>query len=223
VFKGPGGIWWTRADGGGKPGRLTASDNDQWPRSFTPDGKRFAYHEIDLRNGSANLWTVPLNADGTAVRAGHPEPYLQGPFNKLEPEFSPDGRWIAYTSDETGEYQIYVRAFPDRGAKWQVSSGGGLQPVWSHTANQLFFRTAYQIMVASFSTKSGVFLPDKPRLWTEIRLAKSGPSRNFDLAPDGKRVVALTPIELSNAPHQQNHVVFLQNLLDELQRRMPLR
>jgi len=125
LFQAPGGMFWTRSDGSGKPQPLTQSKNTQYPWSFTADGKRLAFMEQSPETGD-DLWTVPLETDAAGLRAGKPEPYLQSPFNELDGSFSPEGRWMAYASDESGGFQVYVRAFPDKGGKWQISNSGGV-------------------------------------------------------------------------------------------------
>ena len=115
-----------------------------------------------------------------------------------------------------------MRAFPDKGGKWLVSNSSGLLPVWSSKGRELFFRTLdNQIMVAAYTVKGDSFAPDKPRVWSEKRLANLGFTRNYDLAPDGKRVVALLPAEGPGEQQAQNHVIFLQNFFDEVRRRVP--
>ena len=109
VFYKPGqGIFQARADGASQPQALTGSKTTQLPWSFTPDGKRLAYHE------NSQLWTVPLDEQGGQLKAGTPEPFLKSTFSDLQPSFSPDGRWLAYHSDESGRREVYVRAFPRR-------------------------------------------------------------------------------------------------------------
>ena len=100
----------TRSDGAGKPQPLTQSKNIQFPGSFTPDGKRLAF--MDQSTVSFDLWTVPLQSDSAGLRAGKPEVFLQTPADERYPSFSPDGRWLAYSSDESGTFQVYVRAVP---------------------------------------------------------------------------------------------------------------
>ena len=222
AFAEKGGVFWTRSDGAGKPQLLT--QNPVLPTSFTPDGKRLALME-PTANGRSALWTMPLESDGTGLRAGKPELLLQDSFDERTPTFSPDGRWLAYTSNESGPYQIYVRAFPDKGAKWQISIGGGAYPVWSHNGGELFFRSAdNRIMVASYTVKGDSIVADQPRVWSEEPLATFGVVgfQNFDPAPDGKRVVALMPVETPESQQTQNHVIFLENFFDELRRKVPL-
>jgi serine/threonine-protein kinase len=223
VFKAAGGMDWTRADGAGKaqPLAQTRSGLVQFPGSVTADGKRLAYYE--LGNGTLDdLWTVPLESDSTGLRAGKPEVFLQTPFNERHPSFSPDGRWLAYDSDESGAFQIYVRAFPDKGGKWQVSNTGGEFPKWSRDGRELFFRNLdNQVMVASYSVKGDSFVADKPRLWSEKRLGVRGNTPTYDVAPDGKRIAALMSADAPGQQQAQNHVIFLENFFDELRRRVP--
>src|ERR1019366_5803970 len=129
----------TRSDGSGKPQPLTRSKNTQYPWSFTSVGKRLAFMEAGT--GGYHLWTVPLESDGAGLHAGKPEVFLQTPADERYPSFSPDSRWMAYRSDESGTFQVYVRAFPDKGGKWQISNSGGAYPMWSRNGHELFFET----------------------------------------------------------------------------------
>jgi serine/threonine-protein kinase len=221
---GAGGMFWTRADGASKPQPLTQSRAGQFPWSFSPDGKRLAF--ADFSNGgqgSGDIWTVPVENDGAGLKAGKPEAFLQTPANELYPAFSPDGRWIAYRSNESGTDEVYVRAFPDKGGKWLISNSGGVMAVWSRNGRELFYRTLDQhIMVVPYAVKGDVFVADKPRLWTEKRLGDTATpaGRNLDIAPDGKRFVALMPAAAPDEQKAQNHVIFLQNFADEVQRRV---
>ncbi len=222
VFQASGGMSWTRSDGSGKPQPLTESKNGQYPQSFTADGKRLAYMETTGGGtvGSFHLWTVPLESDAAGLRAGKPEPFLQTPFDERHDCFSPDGRWLAYASNESGNFQVYVRAFSDKGGKWQISKSGGVHPVFSGNGRELFFRTDdNQIMVASYTVKGNSFVADKPRVWSEKRIANTGIVGNYDLAPDGKRIAALMPAATGQEQKAQSHVIFLENFFDEVRRR----
>jgi Tol biopolymer transport system component/predicted Ser/Thr protein kinase len=220
------GMFWIRADGAGNPGSLTQRKDAQWPSSFSPDGKRLAYYEAGVANAYV-LWTLPVESDGSGLRAGKPEPFLPTPFDERQPAFSPDGRWLAYASNESGNYQVYVPAFPAApsgpGGKTQASNGGGTFPEWSRNGRELYFRTLdNRIMVANYTVKGDSFVVDKPRLWSEKQLADFGPVvPNYDLVPDGKRIVALMPADAPEDQRPQNHVIFLMNFLDELRRRVP--
>jgi serine/threonine-protein kinase len=225
VFGDREGISWTRADGVGRPQSLVRTKTpNTFPWSFTSDGKRLAYNVVGNPETGYDLWTVPLETDGAGLRAGKPEVYLQTPFDKRNPSFSPDGRWLAYTSNELGSFQVYVQAFPDKGGKWQISRDGGGYPMWSHSGRELFFESLdNRIMVAGYTVQGDSFMPDTPRLWSEKALANTVNSRkNVDLAPDGKRIVAVMPADVGDAQQSRSHIVFLENFLDELRRRVPV-
>jgi Tol biopolymer transport system component len=225
VFRGSKGMWWTRADGIGQPQPLSQSENHQIPWSFTADGKRLrlAYDEIGAETGG-DLWTVPVENDASGLRAGKPEAFLQTRFNERAPRFSPDGRWIAYQSNEAGGgYQVYVQAFPDGHGKRRVSTATGTYPSWSRNGHELFFRQnrpENQLMVASYQVRGDLFVSDRPRVWYDKRIERFSSTSSYDLAPDGKRIVAL--MRADDPQESQGHVVFLLNFFDELRRRAPL-
>ena len=153
-------------------------------------------------------------------KAGQPELFLRTPANETRPAFSPDGRWVAYISNENGIIEVYVRAFassPGAGGKWQISSGGGGTPVWSRTARELYFLRAGQIMVSDYTVRGSSFEASKPRVWSNQRLLQTAFS-NFDLAPDGKQF-AIVPD--SSASPTEVRVTMLLNFFDELRRRLP--
>jgi serine/threonine protein kinase/Tol biopolymer transport system component len=217
------GMFVTRSDGAGKAQPLTQSKNNQSPWSFTADGKRIAFMEQDSPKTAYHVWTVPIESDGAGLRAGKPEVFLQTPADERYPAFSPDGRWLAYVSNESGTFQVYVRAFPDKGGKWQISNNGGTYPMWSR--GDLFFETGDQhIMAAAYTVKGESFVAGKPRIWSEKQIGSSASNnKNLDLAPDGKRIVALMPAtEAKESQEAQNHVVFLLNFFDYLRQRVPL-
>jgi serine/threonine-protein kinase len=221
LYNGASGMGYTRSDGGAAPQTLIAGQNPLYPWSFSPDGKRLAYLEITTEAGY-DLYTVPIESDGSTLRAGTPEPFLKTPADERYPSFSPDGRWMMYTSSESGTFQVYVRAFPDRGGKWQISSDGGAYPNWSSDRRTIFFRTLdNHIMVASYTAKGDAFTSEKPRLWTDQSIAEVGTARNYDLHPDGKRIVALMPVETAEGQKALHQVTFLMNFFDELRRKVP--
>jgi hypothetical protein len=104
-------------DGTGQPQLLTPSTNLQLPTSFTDDGKRLAFLEITPASGASDVWTVSVESGSSGLRAGKPELFLQTPFRERMPMISPDGRWMAYQSNEPGGNQVYVQAFPDKHAE----------------------------------------------------------------------------------------------------------
>lgn len=218
VMNGATGTWWSRASGDtAQP--LLRSSAIQLPWSFTPNGDRLAYHEMSPAT-AFDLWTVPIHTDARGLHAGTPALYLRTPAYEVYPSFSPDGRWIAYASTEAGPSEVYVRHFPDNGSKVQVSKGGGRIPRWSRNAHELFFSTdAQRIMVARYSVTGDSFVTEPPRLWTPVRLADTGVLPNYDLAPDGRRIIALVPEPTTVPAQSENHVTVMFNLFDELRRR----
>jgi Tol biopolymer transport system component len=218
VFGAGNGIVQARADSSSQPQALTQSKVTLFPSSFTPDGKRLAYN--DFGAGKSQIWTVPVEDQRGQLKAGKPEQFLKSGFNDYAQAFSPDGRWLAYASDESGKVEVYVRAFPPpssgQGAKWQISNGGGTNARWSPNGHDLFYRSGDRIMAASYTVKGESFMAEMPRLW----IAKLG-GLAWDVAPDGKRVLVLTPVESAEALKQEHEVVFLENFFDYLRQHVP--
>jgi WD40-like Beta Propeller Repeat len=129
------------------------------------------------------------------------------PSDARDPSFSPDGRWLAYSSNESGILQVYVRAFPNTGGKWQVSNSGGVHPEWSRNGRELFFEALdNRIMVSAYTMTGDSFVAGKPCMWSEKKLADFGlvGVQNYDLAPDGKRIAAIMPAVAADAQPAQN-------------------
>src|SRR5262249_3585450 len=133
------------------------------------------------------------------------------------------GRWMAYVSDESGVSQIYVRPFPGPGGKWQISTEGGTNPIWSRNRRELFYiSNDRHIMVSLYTDKEGAFVPEKPAAWSDFQTI-APPQLPFfssiiDLAPDGRRFALLV---LANMESQKppTHVNVLLNFTDELRRK----
>jgi hypothetical protein len=216
-----GGMFWARADGGGRAERLLPSMDKSivFPMSFTNDGSRLLYFEV---LGTPQIFTVPLElSDG--VKAGKPERYLSSQFADTLPTFSRDGRWIVYQSNDAGREEIYVRPFPlsasGQGGKWQISTGGGRSPQWSSNGREILYESGDQLMSVEYMVQGETFVPGKPRVWLDkLGLAAVA----FDLAPDAKHVVVLTTATGGDAARPEHSVMFLQNFFDELRRRVPV-
>jgi serine/threonine-protein kinase len=210
------GLFWVRADGASRVQPLVQTKTISFPGSFSPDGKRLAYYEV---SGSAQIWTVAIEQrDG--LKGGTPERFLTSQSSDTWPVFSPDGRWVAYQSDESGREEVYVRPFGTptaTGGKWLISNGGGQFPAWSHNRSELLYKSGDRIMSVSYSAQKDTFVTDKPRTW----LAALGGAIGFDTAPDGHRVAAMMPVGSQGAPRQEHTLVFVQNFFDELRRRVP--
>ena len=216
-------IWWIRTDGAGEAQRLLdVSTADMGPNSLSPDGRLLIYSHRDGDN--YDLWTVSLDlTDPDHPKPGKPEPVFRSPFSEWRPAFSRDGRWVAYTSDESGRSDVYVRSFSGTasspGGKWQVSTGGGGPLLWSLRGRELFFANGDRIMATQYTTLGGSFAADRPRLWSSTRILSDTGFTNDDLAPDGQRFAIFVRPEA--AARDMPRVTFLLNFFDELHRRLP--
>jgi serine/threonine-protein kinase len=219
--KGSTNVYWQRADGTGDVQRLTESPNVQLPSSFDPSGKHLAFYEITPKN-SYDLMILPIEGDeNSGWKPGKPSVFLSTPANEVGPMFSPDGRWIAYFSNESGQLEIFVRPFPGPGGKWQISTAGGMQPAWSRTRRELFYLAPdNRIMTVSYTVEGDSFKADKPHLWSEQAISpRRASSVWFDLHPDGERIAAAVP---SGQPEEKlDKVTFIFNFFDELRRIAP--
>ena len=216
-------LWWIRADGVGDAQRLTQSKNlAQFQESWSPDGKVLAFRQLNSGTGN-DIMTLPIEGnEKSGWKPGEPKPFVNSAFNEIEPAFSPDGRWLAYRSDESGSFEVYVRPFPGPGGKWQVSTGNGFFPRWSRNGKELFYRTRdSKIMVAPYTAYGDSFRADKPQLWSPGQFTDRGLGfYNFDLHPDGKRFAVLKATGTEQAA-AVNKVSFIFNFFDELRRRVP--
>jgi len=218
-------IYWQRADGTGEVQRLTEGDNPQVPTSWHPTGKFLAFTETNPQT-AFDIMILPMEGSHTAGwKPGKPFAFLNGPNNEIQPMFSPDGRWIAYVSDESGRFEVYVRPFPGPGGRWQISTNGGLWPSWSPKGKELFYEevSSSRIMVAAYAASGGGLQPEKPRPWTSNSVPfLQGSGRPLDVSPDGKRLaVLLTAADQTQAPSREDHLTFVLNFTDELRRIAP--
>lgn len=158
-------------DGSGAEERLTESDQNQIPTSISPDGKYLSF----IQNG--DIWILPLDGDRK------PFSFIQSPADEAVAFFSPDGRWVAYQSNESGKYEVFVTSFPKREGKWQVSSGGGALVGWNRNGKELFYVSGTSLMVVDV-TLQPTFDFTTPKKLCEIPSFANGP---WDISPDGQR------------------------------------
>lgn len=201
-----------RGDGSGPGGPLLSSISI--PYSMTPDGKRLAYYKMG-ESTVFDLWTAPITEGPDGLVAGPEEMFRATPFVETYPAFSPDGRWIAYTSNEDGGFEVYIRAFPDRdGRVVKVSSSGGRVAAWSPT--HIFYAgNDRRLMSAAWHVRDGRFATDEPKRWSPARLADTGVLPSFSLAADGKMLIGLTP---AGGDEPADHITVVQNFFAELKR-----
>jgi Tol biopolymer transport system component len=163
------GIYRMDASGAGQEELLLGgSKSGAVPSSWSPDGRHLLYQTGDnqVSGGAENqdIFLLPLTG---SPQERKPVPYLQTPFRERNAQFSPDGKWVAYQSNESGHDEVYIQAFPSTGAKWQVSNNEGIQPRWRGDGRELFF--------ISSTTQ---------RLWA---------AGVYDVTPDGQRFVVVSP------------------------------
>jgi serine/threonine-protein kinase len=212
------------ADGSGQVERLSESKNQQLASSWHPTMEVLAFHE-NAADTSWDILTLALEgseADGWKPSA--PRIFLNTPYSERDATFSPDGRWLAYQSNESGRYEIYVQPFPGGGGKQQVSVEGGHFPVWSSNGRELFYMTeVMSFMVVAYDVEGGSLRFDKPQLWSGgTNLYPGSPRifRNFDLHPDGSRLAVLrTPTESKEV--ERDHVTLVFNFFNELRKVAP--
>jgi len=211
--EGPMNIFWQLADGSGGLERLTTSEYFNAADSWSPDGRLMFFAERTPTTGY-DIWALHLN-DRKA------QPLLRTRFNEMLTRVSPDGRWLAYVSDESGRLEVYVQPFPGPGGKWQVSTEGGTGPVWNPNGRELFYLNGDKMMAVDIATQPG-FSAGKPRvLFEKPYLTPSqiiGPP-NFDVSSDGQRFLAVKPVEQAAAAPTQINVVL--NWSEELKQKVP--
>jgi serine/threonine-protein kinase len=199
------------ADGSGLAERLTESDYNQQPLCWSPDGKLLVIQENHPATGW-DIWVLPMEGEREA------RPFLSSPFNEFHPALSPDGRWLAYVSNESGRDEIYVTSFPQPGGRLQISTEGGTQPAWAPSGAELFYRNGRKMMAVDIATEPEL-TPANPRLLFEGRYHQaSSYGRNYDITPDGQLFIMVKPAAPETAPTQL-HVVL--NWSEELKRLVP--
>ena len=213
-------LLWIRADGSGEPQRLLDKSRTPRPGNFSPDG-RLVFSPFGAQ-GLPDVWTLPVDfSDPEHPKPGKPEPFLTEPYVEVDPAFSPDGKFVAYASSESGPNEVFVRSFPGPGGKWKVSTGGGKFPAWSPKTHELLFLGGEdRIMVASYTTTGDSFAAGVPRPWSSTQVLRDGVRQNFDIAPDGKRVV-MFPRPMEAKAEGTLHANFLLNFFDDVRRRVP--
>jgi serine/threonine-protein kinase len=198
-------LFWMPADGSEAAEPLLIAELHQRGASWSPDGKLLVYrarHPTTLRD----IWVLPSG--------GEPWAYLQTPFDEWSPMLSPDGSWLAYTSNESGRPQVYVREFPGSGGKWQVSTDGGTEPMWAPNGRELFYRLGNKMVAVGIDTEPAFTVGTRKVLFDEEYVPWRWHT-NYDIHPDGKSFVMIKGGEGST------ELVVVLNWAEELKRRVP--
>jgi serine/threonine-protein kinase len=212
-------LFWMSANGDGTPQRLTTSRSEQLPGSWHPSGRFLAYEELH-QNTMRDVMILPIDgSEESGWQPGRPWVFAQSPQMDWEPRFSPDGRWLAYASTESGRWEVYVRPFPGPGPAVQASTTGGELPTWSKTASELIYGIDGQLMIVPYAVKGGKFTVAPATPWVGGRYQTRGRNRMFDLHPDGQHaVLALAP---RSSGAGTTTVQFVVNFFTELNRLAP--
>jgi len=179
------------ASGVGAGERLLSLKELAWSTDWSPDGRLLAFQSLNPKT-KWDLWVLPLAGDRQAT------PFLRSEANETGGRFSPDGRWIAYASDETGRDEVYVVPFPGPGGKWQVSSEGGSQPRWRRDGKELFFLGRDRRIMAVSISKGATIEGSAPQPLFETRSRYTGTA--YDVSPDGQKFLINTLAEGSSTP-----------------------
>jgi serine/threonine-protein kinase len=202
-------MFWKPVDGSGESELLHSSEYYLFLGSWSPNGKVLSFFEIRPTTG-ADILTL------TVEGPREPELIVGTEATEWAPAFSPDGRWIAYTSDRDGKFQVYVRPYPDNDWVRQISDDFGEEPVWSPKGDELFYRNGDKWMAVSISTEPE-FTAGTPQVLFEGPF-NNVPGISYDVAPDGQRFLVLQP-EYDDSQIRELHVVL--NWFDELKRLVP--
>jgi Tol biopolymer transport system component len=210
AFSSDGNIVWQLADGSGGLERLTNGNFAHIPFSFSPDAQLLAFQENNPTTGK-DLWVLRLS-DRKA------QPFVRTSFAEGGPAFSPDGRWLAYASDESGRPEIYVQPYPGPGDKWQISTEGGNEVMWNR--NGIYYRSGNKMMAVEVTTQP-TFSAGKPRMLFEGQYLRNewpqtGPI--YDVSPNGQRFLMAKPSGEALSARQVNVVL---NWFEELKQKVP--
>ena len=211
-------LWWMPADRSAQPERLlTKIEGWQQAVSFSPDGKNLVFDQSSL--GRPAVWVLPMDGDR------EPRPLRATEFPEGAGKFSPDGKWLVYCSMESGKAEIYVQPWPGPGPKIQISSEGGMDPVWRPDGKEIFYRNGTKMMAVAVSTQPS-FQAGRPQsLWEGDYMfgpssgcgIKGTTTTSYDVSPDGQRFLM---IRESDQKLYATKIVVVLNWVEELKRKM---
>ena len=194
---------------------MTESDSYQVPFSWSGDGKLLAYVEINAETGrSIGLLSLEGEPSSRLV--------MDTRFDERSPSISPDGRWLAYDCDESGRKEIYVQSLPDMSGKWQVTTEGGSEPLWSPDGRELFYRVENRMMAVTIETDP-IFVSGNPILLFEGQYYEEPTgSRSYDVSPDGQRFLMIKEGDSADDQRNRTELIGVENWFEELKRLAPV-
>jgi len=181
------GIYWKRSDGSAGEEPLVESSGVQTPDDWSPDGRNLVFDKVGPTT-DFDLWILPMFGDR------EPHVFLRAPGIQQHAAISPDGHWIAYESDESGRFEIYVQSFPAPGGKWQVTSEGGIQPQWRRDGRELFYLSPNKKLMAVATRESPAFSAGVPQPLFDAPISLNGINDSrarYVFMPDGERVLVV--------------------------------
>ncbi len=182
------------ADGAGEARELFRGDAESRPLSWSQDGRYLALYRLDPATRS-DIWILPLEG------GQKPFSFLQSPFEEQNAAFSPNGRWIAYSTDESGRNEVYVTSFPGKGGQWQVSTAGGSRPSWRRDGKEIYYLASDdKLMAVSLSERGASLEMTAPQPLFPVRIKRWRFGRGYDVTADGKRFVVNTLLQESGSP-----------------------
>jgi eukaryotic-like serine/threonine-protein kinase len=184
IQAGKGDLYVKNASGAGSAETLFKSDANKAPLDWSRDGRYILFTALDPQGKTKyDIWALPLFGDRK------PFPFIHSEFEEPDGVFSPDTHWVAFESDESGNYEVYLSPFPQGGGKWQVSQGGGVQPIWNHNGTALYYLApGGKLMQVSIQEKGSAVEIGTPHQLFQASIADSGAfGRAFSVSPDGKR------------------------------------
>jgi serine/threonine-protein kinase len=175
-------LYWKRIDAAGEAERLTRSLHHQDPGSWSPDGKLLAFAE-GHQDTQWDVWLLDMDSRT-------PRPLIRTPARERHPMISPDGKWLAYASNETGQDEVYVQAFPDGGQKQRISNGGGNEPLWARDQRRLFYRRANDVVAVTIASGHPLAIgPSAVVASGAYEGAVGNGAPNYDVSADGRRLL----------------------------------
>jgi len=210
AFRAGEGLYRKRADFSGEAELILEGELASYPSAWSPDGNWLAYLEI---GGAGNVSSSVVSIQN----GGEPRPLLETRFIEGDVRFSPDSRWITYTSEGSGRFEIYVQPFEGSGGWLQISTNGGNDPLWSRDGGEIFYTEQQRVMVAKIETEPEL-RAEEPELLFEGRFIRT-PRTNYDVTADGERFVMVYPSESGGSERRQLNVVL--NWFQELERLAP--
>jgi Tol biopolymer transport system component len=187
-----GDLYAMRADEPGSEELLLASEAAKTPGSCSPDGRALIF-EVSSPRGRQDLWLLPLEGDRKPV------PFLATPFTENNARFSPDGRWVAYTSDVSGAPEVYVRPFREAGGTWRVSNRGGQTPTWRGDGREVYYLAPDGMLMAAPVTGAAPFQTGTPTPLFKTTVPES-PDPQYDASADGLRFLVNHRISSKEEP-----------------------